>query len=45
MEYRIGNAVVRIHGEVNRERLKASTERFLKQVIAARAAGKELKDE
>lgn len=35
-EYRIGPAIVRVHGEVDREKIKAASERFMKQVIAAR---------
>lgn len=31
-EYKIGNAIVRIHGEANTEKIKAATERFLKQI-------------
>lgn len=34
MEYKIGNATVRIHGSVDREKLKAATERYLKKVVA-----------
>ena len=35
-EYRIGNAVVRIHGEVDHDNLKAATEKFMKKVHKAR---------
>lgn len=35
-EYRVGNAVVRIHGEADQEKLKAATEKFLKKVHTAR---------
>lgn len=31
-EYKIGNAIVRIHGEADVEKIKAATERFLKRV-------------
>ena len=31
-EYKIGNTTVRIHGEVDTEKIKAATERFLKQI-------------
>ena len=31
-EYKIGPAIVRIHGEADREKIKAATERFLKQI-------------
>lgn len=31
-EYKIGNAIVRIHGEADKEKIKAATERFLKQI-------------
>ena len=31
-EYRIENAIVRIHGEADKEKIKAATERFLKQI-------------
>lgn len=34
VEYKIGNAIVRIHGSVDREKLKAETERYLKKVEA-----------
>ena len=32
-EYKYKNAVVRIHGQVDEERLKKATEEFLKKVI------------
>lgn len=35
-EYKIGNAVVRIHGTADREKIKAATEKFLKKVEAAK---------
>lgn len=35
-EYRVGNAIVRIHGEVDQERLKTATEKFMKKVHKAR---------
>ena len=31
-EYKIGPAIVRIHGEADREKIKSATERFLKQI-------------
>ena len=31
-EFKINNAIVRIHGEADKEKIKAATERFLKQV-------------
>lgn len=31
-EYKINNATVRIHGETDKEKIKAATERFLKQI-------------
>lgn len=34
--YKVGCAVVRVHGNPDRERLKAASERFAKQVMAAR---------
>lgn len=33
-EYKIGPAIVRIHGEADREKIKSATERFLKRVEA-----------
>ena len=35
-EYRIGKAIVRIHGNCDPERLKAATARFLKRAEAQR---------
>lgn len=35
-EYRIGSAIVRVHGNPDPERLKTAAERFMKQAIAAR---------
>lgn len=35
-EYKIGAATVRIHGEADRERIKAATEKFAKRVLIAR---------
>lgn len=32
-EFKIGNALVRIHGNCDKENLKASTERFMKKVL------------
>lgn len=31
--YKIGNAIVRIHGEIDQEKLKESTTIFIKKVI------------
>lgn len=39
-EYRIGNAIVRIHGQADQEKIKAATERFLKKVEASKRAKK-----
>ena len=39
-EYRIGKAIVRIHGIADQEKIKAATERFLKKVEASRRAKK-----
>lgn len=36
VEYKIKNATVRIHGSVDREKLKAETERYLKKVEASK---------
>jgi hypothetical protein len=42
--YKIGNATVRIHGEVDQEKIKAATTAFLKKVEAERRRkGKERK--
>lgn len=35
-EYKINNAVVRIHGEVDNDRLKTATEKFMKKVLKCR---------
>lgn len=35
-EYKIGPAVIRMHGKPDRERLKAASERFMKQVMQAK---------
>ena len=32
-EYKFGNAIVRIHGTVDLENLKAATERFMKRAL------------
>lgn len=32
-EYKVGNAIVRIHGSVDQEAIKAATESFLKKVV------------
>lgn len=43
-EYKIGCATVRIHGEVDQEKIKAATTTFLKKVEAERRRkGKEKK--
>lgn len=42
-EYRIGNAIVRVHGEPDRERLEAATEKLLKKVIQHRKKRKAVK--
>lgn len=31
-EYKIGNAIVRVHGEPDKEKLKAATAQYIKQV-------------
>ena len=33
MEFKIGNALVRIHGNCNEENLKAASQRFMKKVL------------
>lgn len=43
-EYKIGNATVRIHGSVDREKLKAATERYLKKVEAQKKIHKRRKE-
>lgn len=35
-EYKIGSATVRVHGTPDRDKLKSASERFMKQVIAAK---------
>lgn len=35
-EFRVGNALVRIHGTADRERIQAATERFIKKVRRTR---------
>lgn len=35
-EYKIGSATVRVHGTPDRDKLKAASERFMKQVLAAK---------
>ena len=32
-EYKIGRAIVRIHGSVNQDTVRAATERFVKKVM------------
>lgn len=39
-EYKIGNAVVRMHGECDREKLKEATTIFLKKAEAQRRKNK-----
>ena len=34
--YKIGNAVIRVHGNPDRDKLKMASEQFMKKVIAAR---------
>lgn len=45
-EYKIGRAIVRVHGTADPDRLRAATEKFLKKATAqkkkAAAANKEL---
>lgn len=38
-QYKIGNAVVRIHNEPNQEKIRAATESFLKQVLIQKKKG------
>ena len=35
-EYKINNAVVRIHGDVDHDRLRTATEKFMKKVLKCR---------
>lgn len=39
-EYKIGRAIVRIHGKPDQEKVKAATERFLKKVEEAKRKAK-----
>lgn len=39
-EYRLGNAIVRIHGEPNREAVEAAMIRMLKKAEARKKQGK-----
>lgn len=36
-EYKIGNAIVRVRGEVNREKIEEATKIFMKKVYEQRA--------
>lgn len=36
VEYRCGNAIIRIHGETEREKLEEATMKFLKKVQKAK---------
>lgn len=36
-EYKIGNAIVRVHGEVNKEKIEEATKIFMKKVHEQRA--------
>ena len=40
-EYKINNSLVRIHGTVDRENLKRSTEKYLKKVVRSKKNDKE----
>lgn len=40
-EYKINNATVRIHGTVDSENLKKSTEKYLKKVVRSKKNEKE----
>lgn len=42
-EYRLNNAVVRVHGTVDSENLKKSTENYLKKVVRSKKNEKEKK--
>lgn len=35
-EYRIGPAIVRMHGQPDKEKVKAATEKFLNKVVASK---------
>ena len=35
-EYKIGPAIVRMHGQPDKEKVKAATERFLTKVLASK---------
>lgn len=39
-EYKIGNTIVRIHGEVDKEKIEEATKIFMKKVYAQRAKNK-----
>lgn len=38
-EYRLGNAVVRLHGSVDRDKVKSAAEKFLKSVEIKKKKG------
>lgn len=40
-EYKFGNALVRMHGEADQEKIKAATTIFLKKVEAAKKKAKQ----
>lgn len=44
-EYRIGKAIVRVHGSPDPEKLKAATAQFLKEVLRAQHAAEKAKRE
>lgn len=35
-EYRTGNAIIRVHGTPDMDKVKAASEQFMKRVISAR---------
>lgn len=35
-EYRTGNAIIRVHGTPDMEKIKAASEQFMKRVLAAK---------
>ena len=32
-QYKVGNAIVRVHGSIEQEQIKEATEKFMKKVI------------
>ena len=40
-EYKFQNAIVRIHGSVNEERLKSATTKFMKKVLKCKKEQRE----